>query len=136
MAGDLSSVRGMIQEGRALYTALQQTMDGPGENPLAAALAEDLLVKRETDLLDPLPPDQQSGDLEGLYSRLDELVKLTENRLGTGTTAGLKAWLMHIAQVTAQAAKEGGFWGFGGVPVSAKEQEVLHRLRQTLYPED
>ncbi|MFT3687994.1 hypothetical protein [Paenirhodobacter sp.] len=41
-------------------------------------------------------------------------------------------WLLGIARSVAEAGKEGGFLGFGGVAVSAAETATLERLRQTL----
>jgi hypothetical protein len=39
-----------------------------------------------------------------------------------------KTWLMSIARGAAEAAKEGGFLGFGGTQVSEKEQSALSQL--------
>jgi hypothetical protein len=46
--------------------------------------------------------------------------------------AAFRAWLMQAAQDAADAAKEGGFLGFGAEQVSAGEQDMLGRLRTTL----
>jgi hypothetical protein len=43
-----------------------------------------------------------------------------------------KAWLMAIARRAAEAAKEGGFLGFGGTDVSEKEQAALSQLGAAL----
>ena len=39
--------------------------------------------------------------------------------------AAFKGWLQGISQHTAEAAKEGGFLGFGGVQVSDAEKATL-----------
>jgi hypothetical protein len=41
-------------------------------------------------------------------------------------------WLVEVAQDAADAAKEGGFMGFGAEQVSAGEQHMLDELRSTL----
>ena len=41
----------------------------------------------------------------------------------------VRTMLFHIANRVAEAAREGGFLGFGGVKVSDKEKAVLTRLR-------
>jgi hypothetical protein len=41
-------------------------------------------------------------------------------------------WLMSIARKAAEAAKEGGFLGFGGTQVSEKEQAALSQLGAAL----
>ena len=43
-----------------------------------------------------------------------------------------KLWLMSIARKAADAAKEGGFLGFGGTQVSEREQAALTQLEHAL----
>jgi hypothetical protein len=43
-----------------------------------------------------------------------------------------KTWLQHIAQSVAEAAKEGGFLGFGGVAVSETERATLAEISTAL----
>ena len=42
--------------------------------------------------------------------------------------AEYKAWVLSIGQAVANAAKEGGFLGFGGESVSDDEEEILARI--------
>jgi hypothetical protein len=43
-----------------------------------------------------------------------------------------KDWLLHISQKVAEASKEGGFLGFGGVAVSDAEKATLSDVRSAL----
>ena len=43
-----------------------------------------------------------------------------------------KDWIMTIADKVANAAKEGGFLGFGGERVSEKEREAIEQLRMAI----
>ena len=43
-----------------------------------------------------------------------------------------RGWLMTAAQRAADAAKEGGFMGFGATRVSEGEQRMLDKLREAL----
>jgi hypothetical protein len=43
-----------------------------------------------------------------------------------------RSWLLHVAQATADAAKEGGFLGFGAERISEGERMMLERVRQAL----
>ena len=45
-----------------------------------------------------------------------------------------KSWLQEIAQKAAEAAKEGGFLGFGGVTVSEAEKATLAQIAAALQP--
>ena len=47
-------------------------------------------------------------------------------------TAAFATWLIATAQAAADAAKDGGFMGFGAKQVSDGEQAMLDRLRETL----
>lgn len=46
--------------------------------------------------------------------------------------AAFKTWLQSIGQHVAEAAKEGGFLGFGGVQVSDAEKATLAEISQAL----
>jgi hypothetical protein len=55
------------------------------------------------------------------------------DRKATPAEAGeVKQWLVGIAQRTAQAAKEGGFLGIGGVPVSESETAAVREVARAL----
>jgi hypothetical protein len=47
-------------------------------------------------------------------------------------TEAFRGWLVMTAQAAADAAKEGGFMGFGAEQVSAGEQAMLDQLRAAL----
>jgi antibiotic biosynthesis monooxygenase (ABM) superfamily enzyme len=66
---------------------------------------------------------------------LDELrdVKaLVATRATPEETAAFGAWLIASAQAAAEAAKDGGFMGFGAQQVSEGEQAMLDRVRETV----
>ena len=46
--------------------------------------------------------------------------------------ASYKAWLLHTANAVAEASKEGGFLGFGGVAVSDAEKTTLAEIATAL----
>jgi hypothetical protein len=46
--------------------------------------------------------------------------------------AAFKAWLRQISQHVAEAASEGGLFGFGGSPVSDKEKATLSEISSAL----
>jgi hypothetical protein len=66
---------------------------------------------------------------------LDEVRAATDivSSKATGEeTAAFKQWLLTTAQAAADAAKEGGFMGFGATQVSEGEQSMLDKLRTTI----
>ena len=74
-----------------------------------------------------------------IVSRLAEPGMLIEIELVAAVAAKspqeaqeFKGWLMSIARGAAEAAKEGGFLGFGGTQVSEKEMSALSQLSAAL----
>ena len=49
-----------------------------------------------------------------------------------GDAAAVKAWLRQISANVAEASKEGGFLGFGGIEVSASEKATLDEIDAAL----
>jgi hypothetical protein len=54
------------------------------------------------------------------------------NAKAPGDAAAFKAWLRAISQKVAEASKEGGVLGFGGVPVSDAEKATLADISKAL----
>jgi hypothetical protein len=66
---------------------------------------------------------------------LDELRGVNELVTAKATPEEVEAfgrWLLAAAQAAADAAKEGGFLGFGAERVSAGERQMLDRVRAVL----
>ena len=53
-------------------------------------------------------------------------------RKAPGEAEGFKRWLLGAAQRAAEASKEGGFLGIGGVRVSEAEKTALAEVAQAL----
>jgi len=51
-----------------------------------------------------------------------------------GDAAAFKGWLRQISQHVAEASKEGGFLGIGGVRVSEAEKATLAEISSALKP--
>jgi hypothetical protein len=66
---------------------------------------------------------------------LDEIARVNEvlsTKAPPEDAAAFRAWMMSAARAAADAAKEGGFMGFGAERVSAGEREMLDRLASAL----
>ena len=66
---------------------------------------------------------------------LDELRKVDGILRTTATPAeadAFRAWIIACAQAAANAAKEGGFMGFGAVLVSDGEQKMLEQVTEAI----
>jgi hypothetical protein len=135
-AAEPSGIWGLLRESFASGSALRQAKMDPGSNPLIKAVVADF----ET-------PQGQSTARDGLRETLAS-IKPTEIRarcIETLRQAGalvaskapddasaFKGWLHEISQHVAEAAKEGGFLGIGGVRVSDAEKATLTEISVAL----
>jgi hypothetical protein len=70
---------------------------------------------------------------ERVLQAMGPLVELLEAKVDATEGAAYRAWLLDVATVTANAAKE-GVGGVAGRTVSTVEQDYLDRLRDVLAP--
>lgn len=131
ISGDLSSLPGLIEEGKALYTTLATARSTPEANPLAQAAAAEILARRD-DLPEPARQADEEAVLEDLYDRIGESLLILQPAVDPAIAAGYRQWLYTVAEATAEAARETGLLGFSGPRVSAREKEVLDRLAHLL----
>jgi hypothetical protein len=64
--------------------------------------------------------------------RVAAMMSLLDQKGTPEETSAVREWLYGIAEKVAQAAREGGFLGFGGTQVSEDEQAFLTELRTAL----
>jgi hypothetical protein len=125
---------GLAQEMKAIYDAtVTGVMNSPSElqRAIGAQLAQqrDSAKQNEEDkarakqAAEEAKGDPQAFFLEAITGAVALVQQKTPDETGT-----YKAWLLEIAQKTAQAAKEGGFFGFGGTQVNPEETASIERL--------
>jgi hypothetical protein len=129
VAASPSGPLGLIQESAAAGKVVTEAAAG-AQTPLLKELAEDLT---RTMTIPRSPegntPDEMQGAAASVLQRASSLLaaKATPEE-----TAEIKEWLSKIGVATAEAAKEGGFLGFGGTQVSQEEQTALETIRIAL----
>jgi hypothetical protein len=128
-ASDPSGLWGLIKEGLAGGWAMLEARQNPDANELVKAVANDFAN-----------PDTRSATRDALQikfkvngiseiktkaiSELRAVAGLLDTKAPQDAPA-FKHWLREVAQKAAEAANEGGFLGFGGVPVSDAEKATL-----------
>jgi hypothetical protein len=75
--------------------------------------------------------DQLSSELP---ERIDAGVTLVDQKAAPDEAREYREFVLHVADVVAHAAKEGGVLGIGGKDVTEQEQAVLDDLRGRLTP--
>jgi hypothetical protein len=75
--------------------------------------------------------DQLSSELP---ERIDAGITLVDQKAGPDEAREYREFVLHVADVVAHAAKEGGVLGIGGKEITEQEQAVLDDLRGRLTP--
>ena len=148
VTADPSGPIGLIGGFRAIMSSMQTYVEAhAAESGLMGALKEYMSsrpTEQEQDQLKQWAETQQEemktnrpNSAEELQQRVRETVTNVIALLrGKGASedeiSGFKAMMVSIAEAVAEASKEGGFLGFGGVRVSDKEESILAQIRAEL----
>ena len=126
----LADPGGPIELARETVATLRSATLPPSQEELLSSVALDvqaLAQQKQNPLGDYKPRSGQQV--------LDELRGVNELVRAKATPEEAEAfgrWLVAAAQAAADAAKEGGFLGFGAVQVSAGETRMLEQVRAVL----
>jgi hypothetical protein len=127
VAISLADPGGPIELAKETMATLRSATLPPSQEELLASVALDLqaLAQHKQNPLGDFKPRGGQQVLEELRG-VNELVtaKATPEE-----AEAFRRWLLVAAQAAADAAKEGGFLGFGGEQVSAGEQRMLDQVR-------
>jgi hypothetical protein len=120
---------GLVQESSAAVKVIREA-SGSAQTPLLKALAEDVTQTMA------IPKSPAGATPEQVQDAAAEILTRTSALLTSKATpeevTEVKAWLVGIAQATAEAAKEGGFLGFGGAIISPEETTALAKVNTAL----
>ena len=134
LAISMADPGGPIEMAKETMATLRAATTPPSQEELLVAVSQDIasMMNQKQNPLKDFKPD--SAALAGKMV-LDELKTVNEIATAKATPEEADAyrrWLLAVAQAAADAAKEGGFMGFGAELVSQGEQRMLGELRMTL----
>jgi hypothetical protein len=134
LALSIADPGGPIELAHETMATLKAASTPPSREQLLIEVSQDLasMINQKQNPLEGFKPN--SSALAGKMV-LDELgaVNAILNAKATPEEAeGFRRWLLDVAQAAANAAKEGGFMGFGAVRVSEGEEKMVQQLRETL----
>jgi hypothetical protein len=126
----LADPGGPIELAKETIASLRSATLLPSQEALLASVALDMqaLAQRKQNPLGDFKPRSGQQVLEELRA-VNELVTA---KAAPEEAEAFRRWLLAAAQAAADAAKEGGFMGFGGEQVSAGERQMMEQLRTTL----
>ena len=130
MAISMADPGGPIEMAKESMGTVKSATNPPSREQLLTDIALDLqsmTQQRQNPLKDfkPQAPDQIQEELRAVSD-------LVTSKASAEEAAAFKQWLLTTAQAAADAAKEGGFMGFGATQVSEGETKMLDQLRATI----
>jgi hypothetical protein len=130
VAISLADPGGPIELAKETMASLRSATLPPSQEELLASVALDVqaLAQQKQNLLGDFRPRSGQQVLEELRA-VNELVTATAS---PEEVEAFRGWLVAAAQAAADAAKEGGFMGFGAERVSAGEKRMLDQVRAAL----
>ena len=135
-AAEPSGLWGTLKESMAAGRSLLEAKSDAGSNELIKAVVADFETSEgraaareglQAKLMGSKPGELKSNAIAALR----EASSLIDSK-APGDAAGFKTWLRHTSQAVAEASKEGGFLGFGGVQVSETEKATLAEVSGAL----
>jgi len=125
---------GVMKEMFAVGMSLAELVKNKPDNSLIQALVEDV---RQRGTKPQKPKGLKSMEEVKNYAleQLRAVAKILDEKNAGAEGEEFKAWLVDIAKRTAEAAKEGGIFGFGGELVSKEEEEMIQEIKSILNVE-
>jgi hypothetical protein len=134
MAISLADPGGPIELSKETMATLRGIGSPPTQDELLLAVSQDVMAmgqRRENPMSGYKIEDPSQAGAQVLRE-LREVQDLVEAKATPPEAAAFARWMLEVAQDAADAAKEGGFMGFGAEQVSQGEQTMLDQLRTTL----
>ena len=121
-----------VKETSATLKTVTGAEDG-SRGPSIGALAGEV-VAQARERKNPLHDFKPKGALAGqeILEELGAVNGIVTEKASAEEADAYRAWLKDAAQEAANAAKEGGFFGFHAVRVSEGEQRMLDKLAEVL----
>ena len=122
---------GVMKEMLSMGMAMSEMLHKGSSNPLIADLAADLKARQ----IKPEPPQNLQDPEQCKDAALQHVRAVNEildSRFKGPEADEFKRWLVTVAHRVAEAANEGGLFGFGGERVSEAEKSVIRQIAFSL----
>ena len=135
-AAEPSGLWGTLKESMVAGRALLEAKSDTGSNELIKAVVADFETSEgRASAREGLQAKLTGSKPEEIKSKAIDAVREASSVIeakAPGDAAAFKTWLRHTSEVVADASKEGGFLGFGGVKVSENEKATLSEISGAL----
>jgi hypothetical protein len=136
-AADPSGLWGLMKESFASARSMTEAKANPQSSELIKALVADFENADTRARLRAAMKKRFEGAAASADVKTKSIETLKEassllDAKAPAEAASVKTWMRHIGQSVAEAAPEGGMFGFGGVQVSESEKATLAELSKAL----
>jgi hypothetical protein len=134
MAITIADPGGPIEISKEMMATLRAATVPPSQEELLAAVALDiqaLMDQKQNPARNFKPTSAATAGTE-ILDELRAVGAIVTEKASPEESEAFRDWLVVAAQAAADAAKEGGFMGFGAVQVSEGEQAMLDQIRSAL----
>ena len=132
LAISLADPGGPIEAAKESMATLKSSTNPPSREQLLAEVALEIqaMAQLHTNPLKDFKPRTDPG--EEVLAELAAVQGIVAAKATPEEASAFGQWMVSSAQAAADAAKDGGFLGFGGEQVSAREQAMIDRVRTTV----
>lgn len=134
MAISIADPGGPIEAAKESMATIKSATNPPSREQLLAEVALDIqaMTQQRHNPLKGYKLDKHSNPGEQVLEELRVVQQLVAARATPAETAAFGEWLLATSQAAANAAKDGGFMGFGAKQVSDGEQAMLDKVREVV----
>ena len=131
MAISLADPGGPIEATKETMATLRSATNPPSREQLLAEVALEIeaMAQQRQNPLKGYKPTRGVRPGEQVLDELRAVQGIVTAKAAPDEAAAFGQWLVVAAQAAADAAKDGGFMGFGAHQVSEKEQSMLDQVR-------
>ena len=133
LAISLADPGGPIETAKESMATLKNATNPPSREQLLSEVALDIqeLAQQRTNPLKGFKPAGPNPG-EGVLEELRGVVAIVAANATAEESAAFGTWLVTAAQAAADAAKDGGFMGFGAQQVSDREQAMIDKVTEAV----
>ena len=134
LAITLADPGGPIEAAKESMATMRSATNPPSREPLLADVALDLqaMVQQRHNPLQGYKPSKTEAVGAQVLEELRQVQAIVAAKASPEEAAAFGRWLLATAQAAADAAKEGGFMGFGAEQVSQGEQSMLDQVKSAV----
>ena len=134
LAITLADPGGPIEAAKESMATMRSATNPPSREPLLADVALDLqaMVQQRHNPLQGYKPNPGEAVGAQVVEELRQVQAVVAAKATPEEAAAFGRWLVTASQAAADAAKEGGFMGFGAEQVSQGEQSMLDQVRSAV----